>query len=592
MAAIAGNDRPLSFGPPTPSVARLLAVWALSDAPLAAVLLLAALPVLIGIWDLLSPPLVLSQEMTWDLLFNLAGAWQMYLGHVPHVDFHEPVGQLNFALTAMGFNVVGVGPRAFLAGAILMTGVIFLSASIVAWRRLPALPAAIFVAFVSLLALMPANVGDEPNAYSFAMSYNRYGWSCIAILFLILFLPPRRGDGRALASAWSDIAIAIALLLAMFYLKMTYFVVGLAALPVAALVCSHVRGALFGWYLLALGMMALALAPVNHAYWADLFAAAEAGQLRDTLTFHINNFFGHTAEYAPYIAALAIAVWMAWRGDAPMRLPMATAFILATALVLLSQNAQTHGLPAAVIIAFLFYDILRERRLQVRPGSSIALLLSLLVFPLLSIAAALVSLTGYELKASRQTLQTVDGTNLHGLAVPAEKSGLLAAFANPRGDYHLLNRARMVSTRYELSPSEYVDTLLDAVALLGTVSGRHRRIVVLDQVNPLPFMLGQVPPRGGNLWSGPGAPVQPAQHVFAEADCVLIPKFSTYSPWTKAAVELYGPYLRRHFAVRAESQSWIMMGRKSPSAPADHDAPRPGFLSTVKSVETDSSDAP
>ncbi|WP_296378521.1 hypothetical protein [Reyranella sp.] len=28
-----------------------------------------------------------------------------------------------------------------------------------------------------LLVLRPANVGDPPNAYSFAMVYNRYGWS-------------------------------------------------------------------------------------------------------------------------------------------------------------------------------------------------------------------------------------------------------------------------------------------------------------------------------------------------------------------------------------------------------------------------------
>jgi hypothetical protein len=51
--------------------------------------------------------------MTWDLLFNLAGAWHLRFGHVPHVDFHEPVGQLNFLLTEAGFLLVGPSPTSW-----------------------------------------------------------------------------------------------------------------------------------------------------------------------------------------------------------------------------------------------------------------------------------------------------------------------------------------------------------------------------------------------------------------------------------------------------------------------------------------------
>jgi len=51
-----------------------------------------------------SPNLVVSHQMTWDFLYNLSGAWHLQHGHVPHVDFHEPVGQLNFVLTQLGFN--------------------------------------------------------------------------------------------------------------------------------------------------------------------------------------------------------------------------------------------------------------------------------------------------------------------------------------------------------------------------------------------------------------------------------------------------------------------------------------------------------
>ena len=98
------------------------------------------------------------------------------------------------------------------------------------------LPAVLFVLFVSLLALMPANVGDRPEQYSFAMSYNRYGWSAYSILALILFVAPRGRLGERKHRGWIDVAVAGGLLAAMFYLKITYFAVGLATVGFALLV--------------------------------------------------------------------------------------------------------------------------------------------------------------------------------------------------------------------------------------------------------------------------------------------------------------------------------------------------------------------
>jgi len=195
--------------------------------------LLAGVPVLAAIWALLSPNLVLSHEMTWDFLYNLSGAWHLQHGHVAHVDFHEPVGQLNFMLTLFGFQLVGPTPFAFLVGVTVVAVAVFTSASLAALRRLPLVPAALFVIFACLLVLMPANVGDKPNAYSFAMSYNRYGWSLLSILALILFVPPR----DPVAGDWIDVANAGLLLAALFYLKVTYFAGGLAFVGLAVRPC-------------------------------------------------------------------------------------------------------------------------------------------------------------------------------------------------------------------------------------------------------------------------------------------------------------------------------------------------------------------
>jgi hypothetical protein len=523
-------------------------------AALATVALLAGVPVLVALWTLLSPGLVLSHEMTWDFVYNLSGAWHLQHGHVAHVDFHEPVGQLNFMLTALGFGLVGPTPFAFLVGIAIVAAVAFASASVAAMRRLPTLPAALFVIFVTLLVLMPANVGDKPNAYSFAMSYNRYGWSLLSILVLILFVPPR----SRVAGDWIDVANAGLLLVALFYLKVTYFAGGLAFVGLAILISPHIRARLLAWLAIGGLIVANAVAPWNHPYLLDILHAAAAGAVRNSLSFHLNNFFANAEGYAPYAAGLVVAIWMWARGLAPMRLPLAIAGILAIGVFVLSQNHQSYGLPVGIVIAFLLYDQIRERF-----GPAVPVLPMLMVFPLFAIGTSALSLAGYHARAGRgELLQVVDRTQLKGLAVPAERPGLLAAFADDRHRHQLLNWARAKAPRFELSPAEYVETIVEAATLLG--DGRHCRggVVVLDQVNPFPFMLGWPPPRGGNLWSGPGAPVRPAGEFFAEADHVLIPKFSSYGAWTERAQLEYGMYLSQNFPASEETQSWIVLSRE------------------------------
>ena len=127
--------------------------------------------------------------------------------------------------------------------------------------------------FASLLVLMPANVGDKPNAYSFAMSYNRYGWSLLSILALILFVPPR----DRIAGDWIDVANAGPLVVALFYLKVTYFAGGLAFVGLAILISPHIRARLLAWLAIGGLIVANAIAPWNHPYLLDILHAAAAG---------------------------------------------------------------------------------------------------------------------------------------------------------------------------------------------------------------------------------------------------------------------------------------------------------------------------
>jgi hypothetical protein len=138
----------------------------------------------------------------------------------------------------------------------------------------------------------------------------------------------------------------------------------------------------------------------------------------------------------------------------------------------------------------------------------------------------------------------------------------------------LLNKSREARPHHELLPAEYVETLLEAVDFLsGTTPGR---IAVIDQVNPMPFILGLVPPRGGDLWTDGAASVLPPEAALAEADLVLVPKFPTWRQGTAQSLARYEPHLASDYRFVLESRSWLVFRRtregsaRSPASLSDN----------------------
>ena len=528
------------------------------DAPLVPLILLSGAALAASAWLLMAPSHVLSRAMTWDLLFNLAGAWHLHNGHVAHVDFHDPIGRLYFLLTEAGFWFRGPTIFAFNVADAIVAAAMFVAGIAATARRLPLLPALVFVILTGELVLMPIAVGGAVTEYTFAMSYNAYGWSALTVLSLILFLPPRvRPD-----LGWLDVAVGGALIVILYYLKVTYFMVAMAELAVAFAVCSHVRARWLAWGIVAIMAALNAIAPYNWAYLGDIHAAAVAGAVRGRVSDLFVTLSANIPELSLYTGVFVISLAL-WRtGRAPLRLPVAAAALIVLGVAVLSQNTQMRGVVVGTVVLFLLYDQLRGATARDRPHGMTWLLAALLVLPVASSTKRVASVVGYYLEATNESdLFVVDRTNLRGLAVRSQADTLLDEFSARRSDYTLLNRARTVGTTNEVSEFEYVQTLLEAAALFDGTQGRDGGIVLLDQVNPLPFMLGRAPPRGGSLWLDPQFPWQAPEVLLADANFVLIPKFSTSLGATRTALARYGAYLAEHFPVRSETRSWILLGR-------------------------------
>jgi hypothetical protein len=319
------------------------------------------------------------------------------------------------------------------------------------------------------------------------------------------------------------------------------------------------------WGVIAAIAVANAVAPYNWPYLHDLITAVLTGAATTSPVVMVVSLFQNVDELALYSVAFVIGA-MLWRsGRAPLRVPVGIATCVVTGIGILSQNTQGEDVPLGLVAAFILYDHFRRASPGIGGVRPVWLLLAVLIMPTAIVVKQTASIVAYHLSLARgENLFMVDRGTLKGVAVPKDKDGLLAAFADGRVDYTFLNRTREAGISEELTQFEYLQTILEAQELLSKPGIRPGGIALLDQVNPLPFVMNWPPPRGGSMWFAPNFPWRTAESTFAEVDYVLIPKFSTYHAVTEEATRRFEPYLGTHFPVRSESRSWIMLRRTAP----------------------------
>jgi hypothetical protein len=237
--------------------------------------------------------------------------------------------------------------------------------------------------------------------------------------------------------------------------------------------------------------------------------------------------------------ALISAIWV-WRRElAPMRVPVAAAFLIAASAFLVAYNTQLRGMPLGIVVGFVLYNVVCEKVASGEIEDVELYLAALLLYPLLVIGAVSASLVLYHRVATNQSgLYVVDHTNLRGLAVPSSSQ-----------------RAGR-----DARASEYINTILEAAAQFA--GGSEARIQVLDDVNPLPFALGFAAPRGADVmyWMQ-SAPRRLTADMLTDTDYVLVPKAPADRSVTDKVLALYSESLAQQFPRRDETAHWILFSR-------------------------------
>src|SRR3954454_20757424 len=249
------------------------------------------------------------------------------------------------------------------------------------------------------------------------MIYNRYGWSLSLILYVVLFIPPKR-------TSWPDYCLVFTLLMLLFYTKITYFAVGMAALGVAIVLPGSIASNRRRWIAVFLILALFPVAPFNRPYLTDIVTAALAGGVRTRVWGLADSFLADPTEYAFAISGCVLLAVLASLPQLQVSWanPMFGLFIVTSSAALLSQNAQTQGIPTYQVIALLLYRLLRDLLTAGRlapAGQLSSLLLAPLVFPVVAILASGLGLAhySYTLFVKSDHLVAAQVGNLRGLAV-------------------------------------------------------------------------------------------------------------------------------------------------------------------------------
>ena len=313
----------------------------------------ASVQALVGVALLLAPGRLFSREMTWDLLYNLEGAWHLHNGHVPARRLPHPARGTDLRAHPHRLRDgrhdpaggAGRAPRWCCAGTRR-------------WGRWPphggcrCCRQCCSRSMSPLLVMMPANVGDR------AATPTPWPWPTTGgagvpstILCLLLFVPPRGGVARP----WIEPLLGAALLL-------------LRLLPEDHLRhrqrCRHRRrhrddeprapsaaavdrGA-------GCRPAQRRAAPAAAPYLADVWAAASTGYTRSSIADQVLSMVSHRAEFAVYAVVVMFVVWLWRRGRAPAESSfLAASWFSAVGMFVLSQNAQAGDIPVALVPFFL-----------------------------------------------------------------------------------------------------------------------------------------------------------------------------------------------------------------------------------------------
>ena len=175
------------------------------------------------------PAATYTAKVPHDILGYFDVMHRLSMGQQPHADYHTPIGWLAYGLPWLGHLALGQFGGALEFGCAAMLAILLPLAALALHGRVPAGPSLLLLFALFAVVAVPWPLSESGLASTQVAHYNRWGWALLTTL-LLLGLPTGAGEREArhpLAWAAAESAAIAALLSLLFFLKATYFAVGL-----------------------------------------------------------------------------------------------------------------------------------------------------------------------------------------------------------------------------------------------------------------------------------------------------------------------------------------------------------------------------
>ena len=511
----------------------------------------------------------------WDVFINLDEAWRLHLGQVPGRDFHNPVGPVTYLLDAYGMDLVGPSLDAVTVGNVIFLCIVAAMGSFVAYRRIPPLPAMLFVVFLVFMIGATRQMGRSVHTPGYCELYNRYGWSLLCVVFLQFCLPVRKGapERRVVEGVLGGTGLAI-----LFYTKATFAAV--AAIPVLFACCAcpqwrqwrRLAGFMAG--LLAVGMLLWLLIRLNvYDYLKDFIESGRAQTFErrwPSVQVAVIG-AGRYVLLTGIVWAFLVAVPVVRRRLSLSAAVGTSAFVvLAAACAVLAASGNTGEageMPLFVIPGLIVINASRWQEGGMPSWSD-----SKRDWSYLAAVVVVLVIAGPTL--ARDALSIAVSTAWRGYrttAVPASQR----FDAKPIGDFIIPHNIDWTTNIW--TSAQLPGRVNDGLALVRRHVSPQQSVLALAFSNPFTYALGLRPPRGTPVWFDFDINFNRRNHMdperlFADVDFVIEPVLRAGDVYVNgkatldALHDIYEPYLAQQYVEVERSTYWRLRRRRSLSS--------------------------
>ncbi|MBV9082648.1 MAG: hypothetical protein JOZ62_08240 [Acidobacteriaceae bacterium] len=473
---------------------------------------------------------------THDLFTFIDGAWRMYHGQRPHVDFYSGMGLFSYLQCEMGLLLSHWRVDGMVYGTVIVAALCGYAAYALCRQRTADMPCILMTLFTTLLAVAPFNIGESPVRITTAMFYNREGYAMLNLILIECMCAPV----ALTAELWGGLLTGV-ILASLLFLKITYSVA--AVFLVIALYLVR-KQSVRRWLGIALGGASILVAVFVYlggvsAFWNDMVMVAHAKDMdRWIVQWRFFDVMRYSA--APLVAFWLSSVLMSGRNATRavvLRTGLATVGVIVVGLLIIAGNYQEYLTPTNTALAIILVSgVLTAAAPAAMRTMFFAWASVLILVPMLTDGIGV----AYTLKLRRS--ESARTAELHRFQAPL--------LANMTSEDH-----------------RYVDFFNDGYQLLKRHVRPNDTVITLDFLNPYSWALGLPPAEGGSTWMHYDTNFNDdwhptAERFFGSASLVLVPTDPKAQETAKYAVPIYGNYLHQHFRVIDRSNSWDLYRRQ------------------------------